>query len=130
MIQLYIGKQKADLDSSVSVSLIHKLENLSNPTDVNGSYSLTISLPGTKNNNKIFADYWKLDKYITQHTGNTTAGVDFSPINRVEASLYQNGDILLTQAATPGVQRAVGGCASVRERLSPTRRLYPRENPL
>ena len=54
MIQLYIGKQKADLDSSVSVSLIHKLENLSNPTDVNGSYSLTISLPGTKNNNKIF----------------------------------------------------------------------------
>lgn len=95
MIQLYIGKQKADLDSSVSVSLIHKLENLSNPTDVNGSYSLTISLPGTKNNNKIFADYWKLDKYITQHTGNTTAGVDFSPINRVEASLYQNGDILL-----------------------------------
>lgn len=93
---LYIGSFQADLDDSVSISLIHKLENLQNPTDINGSYSLTISLPGTKNNNKIFADYWKLDRYFADHTGKTSAGIEYSPLNRVDSKLYQNGDLLIS----------------------------------
>lgn len=95
-LKLFIGTFQADLNDSVSISIIHKLENLQNPTDINGSYSLTISLPGTKNNNKIFADYWKLDRFVANHTGKTSAGIEYSPINRVDAKLYQNGDLLLT----------------------------------
>lgn len=95
-LRLFIGTFQVDLDDSISISIIHKLENLQNPTDVNGSYSLTISLPGTKNNNKIFADYWKLDRFVADHTGKTSAGIEYSPINRVDSKLYQNGDLLLT----------------------------------
>lgn len=94
-LQLYIGTQKADLDSSTSVSIIYNLSNLSNPTDVTGSYSLTISLAGTKNNNKIFANYWKLDRLVAEHTGKVSEGVKFNPSKRVDATLYQNGDVLL-----------------------------------
>lgn len=92
MIKLYIGDYQADVDTSVSI--IFSLEDLSNPSNITTSRSRTIELKGTKQNNKIFGDYWKLDKYITSHTGNPTAGANYDPSKRVSSEIYENGSLL------------------------------------
>lgn len=93
-IKLYIGDYQADIDKEVSISLVFNLEDLNNPTNITTGYSRTISLKGTKQNNLIFGDYWKLDKFIAQHSGNPSLGADYDPSKRVSSKIFQDGDLI------------------------------------
>lgn len=84
MIELFINDHKADIDDSVRISLTYNATDLENPTNVRNSYSKTISLKGTANNNRIFDSFFMLDHSIG----------DFDPRKRVEAVIYDNSSIV------------------------------------
>jgi hypothetical protein len=61
-IRLYIANKLVDCTDGISLPMNYQLEDFSNPTLVKNSFSKTISIPGTKNNNKIFGEIYKLDR--------------------------------------------------------------------
>ena len=89
-IVLLLGGDRADLPSNFSVLYNLKMEELSNPTVVKNSYSKTVTLPGTANNNKIFGFFYRGDRmtYLPLSQG-TGAGFDAS--KRLGFQLFVNG---------------------------------------
>lgn len=61
-IKLYIADKLIDCSDELSLPITYQLESFDNPTIVKNSFSKTITIPGTKNNNKIFGEIYKLDR--------------------------------------------------------------------
>lgn len=61
-IRLYIADRRVDIPEGVSLPITYQTEDFNNPTIVKNSFSKTIALPGTKNNNTIFGEIYKLDR--------------------------------------------------------------------
>ena len=90
---LYIEGNKVDIQENVKVAMTFESVNTENPEAVKNSYSKTVDIYGTNNNNKIFADVWKLDRSIVKHS-TIVSGINFNPKKRVEFIYYENGDII------------------------------------
>lgn len=60
--------------------------DVTNPVVTKVGYSKSLTLPGTKNNNNIFGQFWNLERY-QRYDGS------FNPSYRVPFVLYVNGDI-------------------------------------
>ena len=89
MIDLIIGGNwSVDLpEKGISILFQKQRTDYTNPTIVRNSFTKTINLPGTKTNNDIFCQLWKLDRYIKQ-------GLDtFVPSERVPFILLQDGNL-------------------------------------
>ena len=78
MISLYIGDQLVDLDDQSFILFNYTMEDMSNPTIVRNSFSQSVTLKGTPNNNKIFGDIFRLDRVTSYGTGYTGANYDAS----------------------------------------------------
>lgn len=89
-IKLFINNQEVDLSQNISLPMTYTVEDFSNPTIVKNSFSKTITIPGTKNNNKIFGEIYKLDRFIRDHTGTPSLGVQFDPSKRVDFQIFDN----------------------------------------
>lgn len=61
-IRLYIANKRVDLTDELSLPMNFQQEDFSNPTIIKNSFSKTITIPGTKNNNKLFGEIYKLDR--------------------------------------------------------------------
>ena len=90
---LYIDGNKCDLETSVKVAMTYAATDTESPEAVKNNYSKTVELKGTKNNNKIFADFWKLDRSIIED-GSKLSEVHFDPKQRVPFVFYDNGTII------------------------------------
>lgn len=89
MIDLIINNRPVDLpDSGISILFQRQRTDYTNPTIVRNSFTKTINLPGTKTNNDIFSNLWKLDKYINNHF------VDFIPFKREPFMLLKEGNLV------------------------------------
>lgn len=89
MIDLLINDRSVDLpDEGISILFQRQRTDYTNPTIVRNSFTKTINLPGTKNNNKIFANLWKLDRYINTNLG------DFVPSEREPFMLLKEGNLV------------------------------------
>lgn len=93
-IKLYINGIEADLTEDISLPITYVQEDLTNPTIVKNSFSKTVTLPGTKTNNSIFGQFYKLDRFTINHTGNTTVGVEYDPSKRIPFQIYKNANIV------------------------------------
>ena len=93
-IKLYINGIEADLTEDISLPITYVQEDLTNPTIVKNSFSKTVTLPGTKTNNSIFGQFYKLDRFTINHTGNTTVGVEYDPSKRIPFQIYNNTNIV------------------------------------
>ena len=96
-IRLYIANKLVDCTDGISLPMNYQLEDFSNPTLVKNSFSKTISIPGTKNNNKIFGEIYKLDRmqHYEQWTGNPELnGINFDPSKRVDFQIYKDADLI------------------------------------
>ena len=96
-IKLYIGDVKVDLPEDLPLPITYTVEDLTNPTIVKNSFSKTIALPGTKVNNKVFGEIYKLDRM--QHYQKITGGtafyqINFDPSKRTPFAIYRNSDII------------------------------------
>ena len=92
MLSLYISDRKIDLPEKFSILFNHTLEDRTNPTVVLNSFSKTIELPGTDNNNKVFGTFFRNDRF--QYYGSSDIGACFDPSKRVPFAIYQNGDLI------------------------------------
>lgn len=89
-IRFYIDDRQVDLQDTPKLLYNWVLTDFSNPTIVKNSYTKTIQVDGTKNNNDIFGHFWDLDR-VQQYGGNT--GESFNPTYRVPFTIYIGGDI-------------------------------------
>lgn len=86
-ISLYIGDRLADLDDQSIILFNYSMEDLSNPTVVQNSFSQQITLPGTANNNRIFGDIFRQDR-LTQYSSSNETGVYFDPTRKTSFTIY------------------------------------------
>lgn len=84
MIELYIRDKKADLSGDESILFNQTRTDYTNPAIVKNSFSKTVSLPGTVNNDEIFENIHILCKSIT----NTSK---FNPSKRTPFVLLRDG---------------------------------------
>lgn len=85
-ITLYIGNQLVDLDDQSFILFNYQMDDLSNPAIVKNSFSQQITLKGTPANNKVFGEYFKLDRRFANSGGDT--GVDFNASRKTPFVIY------------------------------------------
>ena len=86
VISLYLNGSLVDADTRTLVALTWQQEDLDNPTIVKNSYSNSITLPGTKRNNRLFGAFWRLDR---------VTGTGFDPLRRVPFQLMgEDGSLI------------------------------------
>ena len=90
MIDLIIGDTySVDLpENGIPILFQRQRTDYTNPTIVRNSFTKTINLPGTKKNNVVFDQLWKLDKYISR--GQAT----FIPSDREPFMLLKDGNLV------------------------------------
>lgn len=86
-IRLYIDGQRADLDNDSLIVLSYTLDDTANPTIVKNSFSKSITIPSTKNNDAIFGTMRSIRTRITPGRG-------FSPLVRTPFQLFSNGELI------------------------------------
>lgn len=86
MTILYINDKKVELSEDISILLTKSRTDYLNPTAVKNSFSKTVTLPGTIDNNELFNEIWQLDR--TQWTG------AFNPSKRVPFKLVIDGNLV------------------------------------
>ena len=90
MIDLFINDRSVDLsDEGISILFQRQRTDYTNPTIVRNSFTKTIKLPGTKTNNSVFGDLWKLDKYIYNYFYRV-----FVPSKREPFILLKDGNVV------------------------------------
>lgn len=89
-IRLYISNKLVDFKTQPEILYNWQETDLSNPTITKNSFSKTIRVEGTKNNNDIFGHFWNVER--NQTSGNNT-GISFNPSYREPFELYVNGNI-------------------------------------
>lgn len=92
-IKLFISDQEVDFSQDLNISYTYQLEDLTNPTAVKNSFSKTINIPGTDQNNKIFGEIYKLDRYQLSNA-DYVVGVYFNPSQRTPFQLFRNADLI------------------------------------
>lgn len=92
-LTLYIADAPVDLDDQSFILFNYTMEDLSNPTVVKNSYTQQITLKGTPNNNRIFGEAFRLDRYTDPEASGT--GADFNPSKKTPFAIYNDlGEIL------------------------------------
>lgn len=87
-IQLYIDGKPIEFNKVPDILLTYQRTDYTNPTAVKNTYSKTVTIDGTPNNNDIFNHIWKLDRIMDE---NFTL---FNPSQRVSFELFNNGEIV------------------------------------
>lgn len=90
-IALYIGNERVEFDVDPSILYTYQLNDLQNPTAVKNSFSKTITVKGTQNNNRIFGEYWNLERI--EGDGRNGNGVAFNSSKKVDFNLYVNSEL-------------------------------------
>lgn len=85
---LYIKDQKVDVDDNQLFLFTYSNNDVVNPEAVKNSYTKTITIKGTPNNNQVFNNLWRLDQSYERY------GLGFKQWNREPFELYDNGNLL------------------------------------
>lgn len=96
-VRLYIANKLVDCSEALSLPINYILEDFHNPTLVKNSFSKTITIPGTNNNNKLFGEIYKLDRmqHYEEFTGNPELnGMNFDPSKRVDFQIFKDADLI------------------------------------
>lgn len=86
-IRLYIGGQRADLDSSVTIPFTFQTSDAEMPTAVKNSYSKTVTLQGTDTNRRLFGGLWHLDSIVANPVPRDPEYID--QVTESGASFYE-----------------------------------------
>lgn len=88
IFELYINSQLVDFSSDFDLHFNYQLEDLTNPTNIKNTFTKTIKIDGTPNNNRIFNSIYHLDSFITP------SEYIFNPMERIPFQLFKNGDLV------------------------------------
>lgn len=93
MIELYIENKKIDLSDDFEVNFTYEEIDPEKLSSIKNSFSKTINIPGTPNNNHIFGYIFRFDKYLTASEG-TKIEHDYDPHKKVNWVLTKNGSTI------------------------------------
>lgn len=88
-VTLYLNGQQVDLNDNGGIYFNYKQKDVKNPTVVKNSFSKTLTIPGTDNNNVIFNNIWDLTRIQT-----TDVVPYFNQSKRVPFELFLNGELI------------------------------------
>lgn len=91
--ELYIADTLVDLDSESIITMTYTLEDTDNPTIVKNSFSKSITLPATENNNALFGHIYNLSRE-TLLVANRNNGVYFNTLKRTPFAFYNEGKLV------------------------------------
>lgn len=91
-INLYIADQLVDLDDQSFILFSYTMEDMTNPAIIRNSFSQSITLKGTPNNNKIFGGIWRSDR---ETTGGGTSGAYFDPTRKTSFIIFNEMNEIL-----------------------------------
>ena len=87
-VELYIGDKKVEFKEPPQINITYSHSDLHNPTVVKNSFSKTITIDGTPNNNQIFNSFYDMRRMNADGLYNASRRVDFT--------LYRNGEPMET----------------------------------
>lgn len=88
-LRLFIGGNEIELGASPSILYTYTVDDLQNPTVVKNSFSKTITIDGTQQNNTVFGQYWNVEKLVS----GAGTGVDYNASKKVDFEILVNGEI-------------------------------------
>ena len=92
-VRLYINDKLVDFSNELSMPFIYQLEDTNNPTAVKNSWTKSITITGTDNNNKIFGEIYNLDRQQL-YSNSYITGVYFNPSFRTPFQIFRNGELI------------------------------------
>ena len=90
-IQLYIDGKEIDFTEPININMTYAHTDLHNPTVVKNSFSKTLKIAGTPNNNRIFGCFGNMDRIVAFKDGEYI-GAYFNPSRKVDFALVRNGE--------------------------------------
>ena len=88
MIQLFVEKQPIDINDSFSTLLTLAIDDIKDFGAKNTTFSKTIVLPGTKNNNKIFGNIFNINARNDYNPAESNFGANFNPAISADAIIF------------------------------------------
>jgi hypothetical protein len=100
MIEIISGQYKFDVTNEVGIPLTYQIDDIKDIGSRNTSFSKTITLPGTDNNNKLFGMFFKpskfLDKNLSLVVPDGNVGTYFNPNIATDIQLFKDGMQIFT----------------------------------
>lgn len=87
-VHLFIGGMEVEFKTSPDILYNFKIDDVTSPAAVKNTYSKTISIPSTRNNDKIFDNFFNNDY--------RTTGTNFDAAKKTEFSIYVDGELYET----------------------------------
>ena len=87
-VKLFMNNQEVEFASSPDILFTFQVDEMTNPTVVKNSYSKSLVIPGTKQNNRIFGGIWNVERVQDIMT--------FNPSKKAPFTIYHNGEIYQT----------------------------------
>lgn len=93
MIELYIENQKIDLTDDIVINFTYENIDPDKLSSIKNSFSKTVNIPGTPNNNKVFGYIFRYDKQLN---ANNTGKIlnDYDPHKKVNWFINKNGSLV------------------------------------
>ena len=88
MIQLFVEKQAVDINESFSTLLTMSIDDIKDFGAKNTTFSKTIVLPGTKNNNKLFGNIFNINARNDYNPAELNIGINFNPAISADAIIF------------------------------------------
>lgn len=92
-IKLFINNELVDYSNELSIPFVYQLEDVNNPSIIKNHFTKTISIIGTKQNNKIFGDIYNFDREQL-YNSNYLTGAYFNPSQRTPFTIYRDGELI------------------------------------
>lgn len=92
MIELFIEGRKIDITDDIEINFNYETIDTDKLSSIKNSFSKTVSVPGTPNNNITFGHLFRSDKYIPSPTAaQTNICNDYDPHKKVNWLINKNG---------------------------------------
>lgn len=92
-VKLFINDELVDFSNELSMPFVYQLEDVNNPSVIKNSFTKTITIVGTKQNNKIFGDIYNFDREQL-YSSTYLTGAYFNPSYRTPFTIYSNGELI------------------------------------
>lgn len=92
MIELYINDYKVDLVDDIVIDFSYETVDPNKLASIKNSFTKSITLPGTPNNNDVFGHLYRMDRHVTTKK----EAVIFDPHKKNSYKLYRNGVLVNT----------------------------------
>lgn len=88
--ELFIGGQAVEFKQTPDILYTYQETDLTNPTAVKNSFSKTVTVEGTPNNNQLFGEFWNVERLEGDGSGE---GVAFNASKKVNFVLYMDSEV-------------------------------------